>query len=143
MKALNKTLDRLIKEKNLSNEDVARDLGIYTAASIGNYRRGKRDVPTDLVIKWKELYGEDLFSLSETNVSKSETNVPRETKTNVDLEKLKVRDPWDTVDKLTDAFVLNSEIHRDEVEELRKDKTELWEMIRFLRGTNSPAHKAK
>lgn len=141
LKPLNKALDRCIKDRDLSNEDVVRRLGVYTAAAIGNYRKGKREVPTGLVIKWKEHYGDDLMAIAETIVSTDKTSVSRETETNVS-KKPTIRDPWDTVDRLTESFTLNSQIHKAEVDDLRKDKNELWEMIRFLRTNRSP-HKTK
>lgn len=86
LKPLNKALDRCIKDRDLSNEDVVRDLGIYTAAAIGNYRRGVRDVPTDLVEKWEEHYGENLYTIAKTLVSTDKTNVSRETVFNRTVE---------------------------------------------------------
>lgn len=140
VKPLNKALDRSIKDRDLSNKDVAQNLGMYTPAAIGNYRKGRRDVPTDLVIKWKEHYGEDLMAAPETDVSTNKTNVSRETNTEEN------NDPWRTITRLTEAFVLNSQMHKDEVSDLRNDKNdfknELLEMVRFLR-TNSAAYKTK
>lgn len=80
---INKALDRAIKDRNISNEDVVKALGDYTAAAIGNYRRGLREVPTNLVLKWNEVYGESL--MPETFVLTSKTYVPRGTETNVSV----------------------------------------------------------
>lgn len=135
---LSKALDRFIKDMDFSNEDVVQATGLYTAAAIGNYRKGRRKVPSDLIEKIKEVYGVDLMSNPETTVSTNKTNVSRETK----------GDPWDSVNGLIEAFKLNSEQHKEEVQELRKDKeklnedkAELFEMIRFLRSMNMSAHK--
>ena len=85
MGKLNEALDRSIREKKLSNQQVVDALGIYTAASIGNYRRGPRNVPSDLVEKWKEVFKEDLHNLTKTIVSTPNTNVSRETAYETDL----------------------------------------------------------
>lgn len=78
---INQALDRAIKDKDISNGDVVKALGDYTAAAIGNYRRGDREVPTSLILKWNEIYGESL--MPETFALPTKTNVSRETEMNV------------------------------------------------------------
>lgn len=78
---VNRALRRLLEKHKLSDAAAHRELGIYTPAAIGNYRRGKRPVPTDFILKWEEVFpGEKLLEVAKTGV---DTNVSRET--NVDL----------------------------------------------------------
>lgn len=106
MGKLNEALDASIRDRKLSNEDVAKALDLYTAAAIGNYRRGTRKVPSDLIEKWEEVYGESLSTRSKTNVLKGKTNVSRETlkqefKEGLEKEVLTM-EMWKQVQKDTD-----------------------------------------
>lgn len=60
---------RLILEKGGNKAEIAKHLGNVTPQAIGNYETGKRKVPLDFITRWKEVYGEDIIKLSETNVS--------------------------------------------------------------------------
>lgn len=98
---------------------------------LGQYADGKMEPKSAFFKRWKEVYGDDIERMVETNVSRETTPTTSPP------------DPWVTVHKLTDAFILNSEMHRDEVADLKKDKSELWEMIRYLRSSNTSPHKAE
>lgn len=153
MEPLNKALNQSIKDMDLSNADVERDLnGLYTSAAIGNYRKGIREVPSKLVRKWKEHYGHDLMAIAETFASTNETNVSRETQSNQkdtkstvvdttvsnvdDQVKVMPMDVWNKLLKDGDRF--------DEVLDLNKEEIRnLWILIHDLRSRNLDPHKAK
>lgn len=123
-----------MEKKKLSDAEAHRQLGIYTPAAIGNYRRGAREVPTDLIQKWEKVFGEKLLEEAKTDV---DTNVPRGKDT-------ETHDPWAAVHKLIDAFTLTRQDHKDEVEELKRDKEFFKELLRgkFV-GPDTPTHKTK
>lgn len=111
---------------------------------LGQYANGKMKPKGDFYKAWKQVYKEDIESMVETNVS-NETNTDG-------------RDPWTAVHKLIDAFTLNSQQHKAEVEDLRRDKEKLdkdkerlnndkeffKELLRSkFSGTDTTAHKTK
>lgn len=140
MSKLNDALDRSITEKRLSNEDVAKSLGLYTAAAIGNYRRGKRKVPSDLIEKWKEIYGEDLHDSPKTNVSGIKTNVSRETTDGHQPIMIPMR-VWDRLERNFDNFERNSELFEKVLQKEIDEKSQLLEIIRNLTSSRVESHK--
>lgn len=132
---VNRALKRLMEKHKLSDAEAHRRLGIYTPAAIGNYRRGAREVPTDFIQKWEKVFGEKLLEEAKEVKMTVDTNVSHET--NVD------RDPWLAVHKLIDAFTLNSQAHKEEVTDLRKDKEFLKELLLKVTSSDATAHKTK
>lgn len=65
-KKLNDVFKELVRQRG-KQVDVAKALGI-SSQRLGNYLRG-RAIPTDIITKWKRVYGDDLLKLCETKES--------------------------------------------------------------------------
>lgn len=83
---VNRALKRLMEKHKLSDAEAHRQLGLYTPAAIGNYRRGVREVPTDFIQKWEKVFGEKLLEEAKEVKMTVDTNVSHETKAPPTLE---------------------------------------------------------
>lgn len=72
-KKINQVLYDLVKAKG-TNESVSKPLGV-TPQALGRYMKDRMP-PVAFILKWKEVYKEDLLALSELD---NEPNVSRET----------------------------------------------------------------
>lgn len=75
-KPINKVIDDLIAQKRITNEAVANKIGV-TPQAVGKYRNGGMQPGIEVIMKWKEIFGEDLLGLSkgeETIVSTESLN---------------------------------------------------------------------
>ena len=133
MDRINEVLAERVKtlmfDNSISMGNIARSIG-EKPQTFGNYVRG-RTIPAHVLRKWKAVYKEDLEKIAETE---QETDVPRGN----DEEP----SPWVTVNRLVDAFTMTTEDHRSEVNELRKDKDRLYELL-LRYAPDAPAHKTK
>lgn len=79
---INKVLYDLVKAKG-TNESVAKPLGV-TPQALGRYMKN-RVPPVSFILRWKEVYKEDLLALSEPD---NEPIVSRETKSGSSKHKI-------------------------------------------------------
>jgi transcriptional regulator with XRE-family HTH domain len=66
-------LTSLREKRKLNKAQVARQLGI-SSQLLGQYESGRQQPKTEFILKWKNVFGEDLFKYLETNVSRETTN---------------------------------------------------------------------
>jgi hypothetical protein len=133
---INEILAKLTLEKGKGNQaKVANALGLKPQ-TFGNYLKGRK-LPGSLIAKWKQVYGEDLISMSSLSTDLS-TNVSRGTpQDNNGRESIKTMpmDVWHKVLKDGERF--------DEVLDMNKEEIRnLWILIHDLRSRNLDPHKA-
>lgn len=131
---VNRALKRLMEKHKLTDAEAHRRLGIYTPAAIGNYRRGAREVPTDLIQKWEKVFGEKLLEEAKEVKMTVDTNVSHETKT----QNTRVIDPEVWFAELKKS----NEKHEDANEFLREEIRFLRSHITDLTGKLIGTHKA-
>ncbi len=104
---LNVAFRRLMENHRLDDAKAQRALGIYTAAAIGNYRRGDRPISSKLIDRWEEVFSEDIRQEAKTIIK---TNVSRETT-------LPAKSAKEMFDKATENEAISGELWK----QLQKD----------------------
>lgn len=68
MDQVSSLLEALVPQKGSNKSEVAAKLGI-SSQLLGQYMKGRQNPKIHFFNKWKEVFGEDLLRMTETNVS--------------------------------------------------------------------------
>lgn len=99
--SISKRLRKLRKENNMTQEDVAKKLGI-TRAAVGLYEQGKRNVDNETLMKLSDIFGVSVdYLLGGTNERSSADKIKKALTDDPELS-----DAWEKISQREDLQLL-------------------------------------